>query len=30
VPGVTGFMYTTWQNRYDHLEAYGRAMMGKE
>jgi hypothetical protein len=24
VPGVIGFMYTTWQNRYDDLERYGR------
>jgi hypothetical protein len=30
VAGVTGFMYTTWQNRYDHLEAFGKAMLGKE
>jgi hypothetical protein len=26
MPGVTGLMYTTWQNRYDQLEAYGRLM----
>ncbi len=30
VPGVTGFMYTTWQRKYDHLEAYGKAMLGQE
>lgn len=24
VPGVLGFMYTTWQGRYDDLERYGR------
>jgi hypothetical protein len=29
VSGVTGFMYTTWQNKYDHLEAYGKAMLGQ-
>jgi hypothetical protein len=29
VKGVTGFMYTTWQKKYDLLEAYGRAMLGK-
>jgi len=27
VPGVIGFMYTTWQNRYDDLERYGRALI---
>jgi hypothetical protein len=26
VPGVAGFMYTTWQAKYDLLDAYGRAM----
>jgi hypothetical protein len=26
VPGVVGFMYTTWQNRYGDLERYGKAM----
>ncbi len=26
VPGVTGFMYTTWQHRYDQLEAFGKLM----
>jgi hypothetical protein len=30
VPGVTGFMYTTWQRRYDDLEAFGKAMLGKD
>jgi hypothetical protein len=30
VPKVTGFRYTTWQNKYDLLEAYGKAMLGKE
>ena len=30
VPGVTGFMYTTWQHKYDDLETYGQAMRGKE
>jgi hypothetical protein len=29
VPGVTGFMYTTWQNRYDDLERYGRLLSRK-
>src|SRR5262245_18084161 len=29
VPRVSGFMYTTWQNKYDHLDAYGRALLGK-
>lgn len=29
VTGVTGFLYTTWQNKYDHLEAYGQALQGK-
>lgn len=28
VPRVNGFMYTTWQNKYEHLEAYGKAMLG--
>lgn len=27
---VNGFMYTTWRHKYDHLEAYGKAMLGKE
>jgi hypothetical protein len=26
VPGVAGFMYTTWANKYGLLEAYGKAM----
>jgi len=30
LPQVSGFMYTTWQHRFDDLEAYGRAMLGKE
>jgi hypothetical protein len=30
VPKVSGFMYTTWQNKFDLLEEYGKAMMGKE
>lgn len=30
VPKVTGFMYTTWQHKYTDLEAYGKAMLGKE
>ena len=25
-PGVLGVMYTTWQNKYDDLEAFGRAV----
>ena len=29
VPGVIGFMYTTWQSRYDDLEAYGRKLRGE-
>jgi hypothetical protein len=29
VPGVRGFMYTTWQNQYDDLEAYGRLLLGR-
>jgi hypothetical protein len=28
VPSVVGFMYTTWQHRYDDLEAYGKALSG--
>jgi hypothetical protein len=27
IPGVRGFLYTTWQHKYDHLEAYGKAML---
>ncbi len=30
VPRVTGFLYTTWENRYDLLEAYGKVLLGKE
>jgi hypothetical protein len=30
VPKVIGFMFTTWQNRYQDLEAYGKALGGKE
>ena len=26
VPKVIGFMYTTWQHKYEHLEAYGKAL----
>jgi hypothetical protein len=29
VPGVIGFMYTTWQHRYDLLERYGAAMRSR-
>jgi hypothetical protein len=29
VPGVTGFMYTTWKANYAQLEAYGKALTGK-
>jgi hypothetical protein len=29
IPGVTGFMYTTWQRNYTQLEAYGKAMQRK-
>jgi len=29
VPGVDGFMYTTWRRKYQLLEAYGRAMGGR-
>jgi hypothetical protein len=29
VPGVIGFMYTTWQSRFDDLERYGKALAGK-
>ncbi len=28
VPGVLGFMYTTWQSRFNLLEQYGQAMRG--
>jgi hypothetical protein len=30
VPGVSGFMYTTWRHQYDHLEAFGKSMRGEE
>jgi hypothetical protein len=30
VPRVTGFMYTTWQNRYDDLERYGKLLSRKK
>jgi len=30
VSGVAGFMYTTWQNRYDDLERYGKLLSRKE
>jgi hypothetical protein len=30
VPKVDGFMYTTWMAKYGDLEAYGKAMRGKE
>jgi hypothetical protein len=29
VPGVVGVMYTTWQNRYDDLEAFAKAAWGE-
>jgi hypothetical protein len=29
VPKIIGFMYTTWQNNYGDLEAYGQAMRGE-
>lgn len=29
VPGVVGFMYTTWRSDFNQLEAYGRAMQRK-
>jgi hypothetical protein len=28
VPGVMGFMYTTWQSKYDLLEKYGASIRG--
>jgi hypothetical protein len=28
VPGVVGFMYTTWDNKYGLLEEYGKAIKG--
>lgn len=30
VPNLRGFMYTTWQHRYQHLEEYGQALQGKD
>ena len=30
VPKVLGFLYTTWENRYDDLERYGQALLGKQ
>jgi hypothetical protein len=30
VPNVTGVMYTTWQNRYEDLEAFAKAAWGSE
>jgi hypothetical protein len=30
VPKVFGFMYTTWDNKYDLLEAYGKALRGEK
>ncbi len=30
IPKVIGFMYTTWQSKYDDLEKYGRALLGRE
>lgn len=29
VPGICGFMYTTWSNRYEQLEEYGRLLKPK-
>jgi hypothetical protein len=29
VPKVTGFLYTTWQHRYEDLEATARQMRGE-
>jgi hypothetical protein len=29
VPGVTGFMYTTWRSDFSQVEAYGKAMQRK-
>jgi hypothetical protein len=26
IPGVRGFMYTTWKHKFTHLEAYGKAL----
>ncbi len=30
VPGVLGFLYTTWQAKYGLLDEYGRAMLGRD
>ncbi len=30
VQGVQGYMYTTWQNNYDHLEEFARMSQGKQ
>jgi hypothetical protein len=30
VPGVRGFMYTTWARQYRHLEEYGKALTGRD
>lgn len=30
VPNAIGFMYTTWNNNYDLLEAYGKVLSGKK
>ena len=30
VKGVNGFMYTTWQHNYKHLEEYGKMMRGEK
>jgi len=30
VPRVLGFMYTTWQGRYDDLERYAKALKGEQ
>lgn len=29
IPNVEGFMYTTWDTKYDMLEAYGKALRGE-
>jgi hypothetical protein len=30
IPQIKGFLYTTWQNKYDDLEAYGKLLLGKQ
>jgi hypothetical protein len=30
IPQTKGFLYTTWQNKYDDLEAYGKLLLGKQ